>query len=265
MRSHFSVHPDNRCEDRWADLMGIVIEARGTWIENSRSLRTVGCYQASHPDSEGTTYKPTKNACIMDQINDSFPFCPVDQRHLVTLLEEYSPQATCDVLPGEFRNRTNFEAAAGPLTLVNFDTVPSGEALNAASPGVLAERRYASAGIHFTAGVIFGEPNLSFSGISPPNVISNSGINLPERALVSGYVSEPACAIGITNTGAEAVLRVYDDAFRLIASIRSDPDSSTADFVGLVTTKPIHRFEFDFVSGLGFGGDDLLFGASPSE
>ena len=260
-----TVHPDNRCEDRWADLMGVVIEAPGTWIENFRSLRTVGCYQANDPDSEGTTYKPTQSACIMDQINDSFPFCPVDQRHLVTLLDQYSPQTTCDVLPGEFRNRSSFESAAGPLTLVNFDTAPSGEALSAPSPGVLAERRFSSAGIHFTAGVIFGEPNLPFSGISPPNVISNSEINLPERALVSGYISDPACAIGITNTGAEAVLRVYDDAFRLIASINSDTDPSTADFVGLLTTKPIYRFEFDFVSGPGFGGDDLFFGASPPE
>lgn len=258
-------HPDNRCEDKWADLMSIVIEAPGTWIENSRDNRTVGCYQSNHPDSEGTTYKPTKNACIMDQINDSFPFCPVCQRHLVTLLELYSPHATCNVLPGKFRNRASFEQAAGAMTLINFDIMPNGSTISAPSPGVLAESRYSSAGIRFTSGVIFGEPNLPFNGISPPNVISNTGINLSERALVSGYIPEPVCAIGITNTGSVAVLRIYDASFRLLDSINSDADPNTKDFIGILSTKPIHRFEFDFVSGIGFSGDDLLVGAPPPE
>lgn len=257
-----TVHDGVRCENKWNDLMNIVIKAQGTWIEgiDMRNLRTVGCYIASHEESEGISYKPTESACIMDQINDSFPFCPVCRRHLISLLENYTPYLTCNLGQDTYRDRVEFEEACNSVTIIDFDQTPDGTPIEADSPGVLADNIYSDVGIHFTAGVIFGEPNLPFGGESPPNIISNSGINLPERTLVAGYIDDPVCALGITNTGAQAVLRVYDEGFNVIASIVSDTDANSNDFMGLVTSKPIYRFEIDFVSGIGFGADDLLLG-----
>jgi hypothetical protein len=113
------------------------------------------------------------------------------------------------------------------------------------------------------AGVVFGEPNLPSSAISQPNSISNSQINTPTDALVAGSLASPACAVGITNLGGAAVLRLFDAGSNPIASISSDTDPSAPDSIGLVSGIPVYRFEFDFVSGVGFAGDDLLFGLPP--
>ena len=252
-----TTQPNDTCEDKWGDLMDVVTPTIG--IPIGREDRMVGCFQSSDPASAAITFKPTGHMCIMDRNSFNLPFCPVCQRHLVTLMAQYSPSASCAASPAEFRNRASFEqAAGGMLTLIDFDTLPNGVPIQADSPGVLIESQFASEGLQFTSGVIFGEPNLPFGGVSPPNTISNSGINLQERSLVSGYFDEPTCAIGLTNVGAGAVLRIYDDAFNLITSISSDTDSAADDFVGILAARPIHRFEFDFESGLGFGGDDLL-------
>lgn len=254
-----TTQPNDSCSDLWGDLIDVATPTPGIPILHSERL--VGCFVSSDPASAAITFKPTGNMCIMDRVSFNLPFCPVCQRHLATLMAQYTPPAACAAAPGAFRDRTSFEQAAGaPLTLLDFDSLPNGSAIDADSPGVPIDDQFAARGVRFTAGVIFGEPNLPFNGVSPPNTVSNSGVNAPERAFVSGYFEEPVCAIGLTNTGAGAVLRVYDDAFQLIASIDSDTDTDTDDFIGLVGARPIHRFEFDFVSGLGFEGDDLLFG-----
>ena len=251
-------HPGDQCADHWDDLTGMVIRTPGTWVE-ARSLRTVGCYESQHEESEGITHTPTDSACVMDQINDGFPFCPVCRRHLVGLLDRYEPAETCAGTPGVYRDRAAFEAATGALAQIDFDRMTDDTAISAPSPGVALAEQFAALGVHFTAGVIFGEPDLPFGGVSAPNVVSNSGVNLPERALVAGYFDEPVCALGITNTGAQATLRAYDMGFRLIESVTSDDDSGSNDFIGIVASRPIHRLEFDFYAGIGFEGDDLLF------
>lgn len=86
-----SDHDGDTCEDKWGDMMGLVIEAPGTWIEGAPQLRTVGCHVTTEPSSEATWYRPTLEACIMNQINDSFPFCPVCARHLESLMTRYAP------------------------------------------------------------------------------------------------------------------------------------------------------------------------------
>ncbi len=157
-----------------------------------------------------------------------------------------------------YRDRTRFTQAAGPLTLVNFDQDPCGSAITVppGSGGLLAGSRYAAVGVTFAAGVIF--PGGAFV-TSPPNTISNSQLNTPTPALVDGTFASPVSALGISNIGAEAVLRVFDVTNTLIASVTTDTNLATFDFVGIVSDVPIARFEYDFVSGLGFGGDDLLF------
>src|SRR4029079_1729947 len=77
-----------------------------------------------------------------------------------------------------YTDRAAFESSAGgPLALVSFDTDAAGNPIAADSPGVLAGNLYAGFGVTFAAGVVFGEPNLPFVGVTPPNIISNSGIN----------------------------------------------------------------------------------------
>jgi hypothetical protein len=86
-----SDHDGDTCDDKWGDLIGLVIEAPGTWIEDAPHLRTVGCHLTTLPPSAATWYRPTLEACIMNQINDRFPFCPVCARHLESLMSRYAP------------------------------------------------------------------------------------------------------------------------------------------------------------------------------
>jgi hypothetical protein len=259
-----TVHAGNQCDDLWGELKGIVILTPGTWVAPERHLRTVGCYESQKPTSPGRRYRSTEKACIMDQIDDKFPFCPVCQRRLVKLMDRYKTSRVCSLGAGTYRNRADFERTTGSLQLVDFDQKPDGTAISAGSPGILLKDQYASVGVEFTSGVIFGEPNLPFTGVSKPNTVSNSSVNLPERSLVAGYFPSPVCAVGITNTGAVAILRLYDEGYRLVDSISSDANSATTDFIGIIASRPVHRIELDFESGIGFGGDDLLFGVPPT-
>src|SRR5262249_35671145 len=154
---------------------------------------------------------------------------------------------------------------AGVVRRVDFDREPCGEAITvpAGSGGLLASDFYSSVGVTFDAGVIF--PGGSFV-TSPPNVVSNSQINTPTPALVDGTFAGPVHAVGIRNVGAQAVLRVFDAGANLLRSITTDttplsPGSIgiASDFVGIISPTAIQRFQYDFVSGIGFGGDDLVF------
>ena len=162
-----TTQPNDTCEDKWGDLMDVVTPTIG--IPIGREDRMVGCFQSSNPASAAITFKPTGHMCIMDRNSFNLPFCPVCQRHLVTLMAQYSPSASCAASPAEFRNRASFEqAAGGMLTLIDFDTLPNGVPIQADSPGVLIESQFASEGLQFTSGVIFGEPNLPSGGSHPP-------------------------------------------------------------------------------------------------
>ena len=158
-----------------------------------------------------------------------------------------------------YNSLATFQAASGSLTLVNFDVDSDGNSIAAPSPGVSAGTKFTGYGITFDRGVVFGEPNLPFSGVSPPNIISNSGINFGTGALVNGSFSSAVFEVGITNTGAGAILRIFDETDNLLGSLLSDLDSSTHDFIGMISDTPIYRMEFDFIQGIGFGGDDLYF------
>ena len=158
-----------------------------------------------------------------------------------------------------FNDKVAFEAAApDPLRLLDFDTDATGAAIVAGSPGVHAGGHYKPYGIVFEAGVIFGEPNFPFNGISAPNTITDSGVNTPTPAIVDGVFIAPVYEVGITNLGAEAELRIFDQANVLIGSVRSDADEGTKDFIGLISGIPIYRMEYDFAGGMSFEGDDLL-------
>ncbi len=257
-------HPADRCSDHWSDLTDVVFLAPGTAAANNRAARQVGCFESQDPNSPGRLFKPSRAACVMDQINDRYPFCPVCQRHLVTLLDRFTTSRRCALMAGEFRDRNTMRRRTGLLMLADFDRTPTNVAISAESPGAVLADQYAAAGLRFTSGVIFGEPNLPFSGISRPNLLSNSAINLSERSLVAGYFVSPVCAVGIHNTGARSTLRVFDEGYRLIREIHADANTAANDFVGIVSGLPIHRIEFDFHSGLGFGGDDLRFGVAPA-
>jgi len=158
-----------------------------------------------------------------------------------------------------YTDLATFQAASGSLTLVNFDVDSGGNPIAADSPGVLAGSLFSGYGITFNAGIVFGEPNLPFNGVSPPNTISNSGIKTPTPALVDGVFAAPVFEVGLTNTGAGSVLRIFDQADNQLGAILSDLDSATQDFIGMISDTPIYRMEFDFVQGIGFEGDDLYF------
>ncbi len=162
-----------------------------------------------------------------------------------------------------YNNLATFQADSGNLTLVNFDVDSDGNSIAAPSPGILAGTKFTGYGITFDRGVVFGEPNLPFIGVSPPNVISNSGINSGTGALVNASFSSAVSEVGITNIGAGAILRIFDETDNLLGSLLSDLDTSTDDFVGMISDTPIYRMEFDFVQGIGFGGDDLYFSPIP--
>ena len=159
-----------------------------------------------------------------------------------------------------YNNLAAFQAdAAGTLTLVNFDVDFDGNPIAADSPGVSAGSLFSGYGITFDAGVVFGEPNLPFNGVSPPNTISNSQINTPTPALVDGSFSAQVFEVGITNVGAQAILRIFDATDNMLGSILSDTDNTSHDFIGMISDTPIFRMEYDFISGIGFEGDNLLF------
>ncbi len=159
-----------------------------------------------------------------------------------------------------FTDKTAFlTAASGTLTTIGFDLDSNGNPIAANSPGVLAGSLFSGYGITFSAGVVFGDPNLTFYGSTPPNIITNTAINTPTTALVDASFTSAVHEVGITNVGATAVLRIFDASNVLIAGITSDSDTSTKDFVGLISDTPIYRIEYDYVSGIGFEADDLVF------
>jgi hypothetical protein len=152
-------------------------------------------------------------------------------------------------------DRTSFLGTAGQVTTINFDQDACGNTITVPSGGLLAGDIYSPVGVTFAAGVVFPDP----SATSRPNIISHTQINTPTPARVDATFVSPVNAVGINNAGAGAILRAFDVNDALIVSAKTDTDPATSDFLGITSPTPIHRFEYDFVSGLGFGGDDLVF------
>ena len=278
--------PGESCDDKWKDLNKVVIDAPGTWIEPEllRDERIVGCYDNTNEGSPVKSFRPTNQACIMRSNPDAFPFCPVCQRQLVTLLSKYTPYDTIYYQVQNFEDPSEFNKATINPLVINFDVVsdlypkplptPPGLPqpvfkIDASLYGVLAGRLYAQSGVSFTSGVIFEDPQ---SKASPPNVLGATSLNPKERALIAGYFfARRICAVGIYNTGSTSVnLRTYNAAFRETgdASVAFNKDKKT--FVGIRATEPIYRFEIDVYkfgidapSAKGFSVDDLSFGECP--
>jgi hypothetical protein len=278
----------DRCEDRWNDLMNVVILAPGTDYEGElqRGERMTGCFLATYPESKTKGFRPVSFTCIMNQIDDKYPFCPVCQRQLVTLLNKYTPFDDNKLYDkgGTYQEPAKFMEASQNLSVINFDQsvafdAKTGKPIDASkpvtdvvapAPGKLAGEIYADAGVHFTSGVILKQP---FGNAPPtwPNVLSTTPINPKEHALVAGYfLSKRICAIGIYNTGISGVtLSTYNAAFIKtgIATIDSNVGNNT--FIGLRTTEPIYRFEIGAASATGplkateFAVDNLYFGECP--
>ncbi len=155
----------------------------------------------------------------------------------------------------EHRSAGAFVAAVGAVDVINFDTDPSGRVIAAPLPGVLANAPdFRSVNVVFDRGVIVEDPGAQ----SGSNIISNTGIQPQQGPAVRGRLIDPVKGVGITNTAAEAVLRVFGEGGVLLGEINTDDVAEVPDFVGLVSAVPIHRFEYDFVGGIGFGGDDLI-------
>lgn len=205
--------------------------------------------------AENNTWGSSQAAVIDQAIHDD----DEDPSLGAVSFQPLHPQsAECDVF-STFVSRPLFEQAAGELTLIDFDTEPFGQPVAAPGSGVLVDDLYSVLGVDFSAGVIFDESGSPSPGSSPPNTLSNSQVNTPTPALADARFQDPVSAVGLTNVGAVATLRIFDEADNLIASLDSDAVTTAGDFIGFVSGTPIRRFEFDFVAGLGFAGDDLVF------
>jgi hypothetical protein len=152
--------------------------------------------------------------------------------------------------PGQYRDPAAFARVAGALTLANFDQA-CGVTIDAPVGGVAAGSQYSRLGVTFTAGTIFPYPGGASPVGSLPNEVSDT--------MLAGTFASPVRAVGITNTGVAAVLRVFDAENNMIGEVYTDSDPTTPDFVGIVSLVAIVRFEFVDVSGSGIGGDDLVF------
>ena len=276
-----TVHSGDTCDVKWKDLNKVIIDAPGTWIESnepSRIYRTVGCYDNTKEGSAGKSFRPTDHACIMNSVgDDAFPFCPVCQRQLVTMLSKYAPYDTIYFQVETFQDPSEFKNATINPLVINFDVVSDlypkpvvppdlpGPVLkiHAPLPGLRAARFYAHAGVSFTSGVIFEEPLLN---ASPPNVLGATLLNPEERALIAGYFfSRRICAVGIYNTGSTSVtLRTYNAAFIETGNASVAFNQNTKPFIGIRSSEPIYRFEIDAPSAKGFSVDDLSFGECPN-
>lgn len=96
--------------------------------------------------------------------------------------------------------------------------------------------------------------------VSPPSLLT------AEAAGATGDFAEPVRAVGLRALGKAIEMRVYDANAQLLASLRSDDDPGTSDFIGVVLTKAsIARFEVVSPAGGVVQFDDLVFGPPLSQ
>lgn len=147
-----------------------------------------------------------------------------------------------------------FTAAAGPLTLVDFNAAPSGD----------IGATYAAVGVTFSPDNRFGQC-LTFT-TSPPGCWV-SGVSEAEVFEASFTVSG-ITAVGLNNArnAGFAELRLYDSASNLLEMVSSDALTDTMDFFGVITSAPIARITVTYpTSPLGWAVDDLRFGTAVPE
>lgn len=280
-----SDQPGDKCEDKWRDLMGIVIATPNVWTagEEARSSRIVRCFKNVAEGFTINAYRPTNASCVMYEGGDEFPYCPVCQRQLERRLSKFTTHDN-DLYNRTmtFQNVLDFQKATGTLYTVNFDKAAvyqigkgpvKGEParlildINATAPGVPALKYFnfdTPGGVLFTSGLILKQPPDSNID-TPPNILTISQEEkLPERTGVAGYFRGRICAVGIWNTGGTVLqLDAYNAAFDVIGQVASLPDPKTINFIGVRTKEPIYRFEIKAPSEARFTVDDLYFASCP--
>jgi hypothetical protein len=161
-----------------------------------------------------------------------------------------------------YNDLSTFQAAAGSLTLIDFDTVPGGGAAPASGD---IGNTYASLGVTFPTGNSF----LSvFSGpVSSPNGWISNTRDGTDVVFSANFSSLDVFAVGVHNvlngglpSGSD--LFAYGPGMTLLGSVLSDSNGNTKDFFGLIATSPITSIQVRVYSPNGWGLDNLYFGTA---
>lgn len=220
-------------------------------------------------------YQITNTPLVTEQLND-ITVLPNGDLRVVWASDEDGQSsrnvkgATFTLPRVTFTDRDQFIQQAGPLTQIDFDHAPCGNPLAVPSTGLVAGSIYNEFGVNFLLdSTIYSAPIDLQSQLtaSPPNFIRGAPTPIYLPALlrpqpVVGQFTTGVTAVGITNVGTGAVLRLLDAQGQLITTIATDTDPLLKDFVGVVSAFPIASFELtsEFASvGAFLGGDDLLF------
>jgi len=133
-----------------------------------------------------------------------------------------------------------FQAAAGPLSIIDFETLPDGSPSTAGTP-ITAAFNYDALGAHFSAPL--SDPFIA------GNAMSQFGFDLvaltafPQRTWIDIDLVMPGRAIGVFFPGGTRLF-VYDASGALIAStFYSSPGGG--HFLGLVSDSPIFSAKVD--------------------
>ena len=157
-----------------------------------------------------------------------------------------------------FNDLASFQAATASLTLIDFNTDPSGDpTVDNSEIG----NTYASLGAVFPAGNVFEEAFIRPA--SPPmGWLSNTGA--PTSVFEVNFAIPGISAIGVVNVSnaSRATLSAFDSADNLLGSALSDSDLFSLDFFGVTTASDISRVTIAFDGISGWGLDDLYFGAA---
>lgn len=131
-----------------------------------------------------------------------------------------------------------FQAAAGPLSVIDFETLPDGSP-SVAGTAITASFNYDMQGAHFTAPA--GGPNVSGNTTNGFNLTSL--VPFPQRSWIDAELSVPAGAVGIFFPGGTRLF-VYDASDQLIAWA-SYNSSGSGFFLGIVSAVPIRSARID--------------------
>jgi len=162
---------------------------------------------------------------------------------------------------GVFNDLPSFQAATTGLTLINFDTDPSGAPTVDGAP---IGSTYAALGALFPTPNVF---EFGFAGpVSPPGGWLNDTLVGGDRVfdvdLTGGFRAVGVHNVQNGSVPNGAILRAFDASDVLLASVTSDTVGSTRDFFGVTTTAPIARVTITAITPGGWGLDDLYIGGA---
>jgi len=148
--------------------------------------------------------------------------------------------ASADVLTFE-NDYAGFVEAAGPLSVIDFETDPNGEPTDGGDE--LTETfNYDSQGIHFSAG--YPNPPFPYPILSGGDPYELTVLAPPfEHTWIIGEFTTPALAIGGFFPGITAICAFDEDSVELGCAAYNKGGSG--NFVGIVSDVPIYGFTFD--------------------